>query len=68
MRQRPVTPDEVVPPPCAIAPAFMHVFGPRLLLADIDRIVGLEVGADDYIAKPFNPRESLARLKSVLRR
>ncbi|WP_428773875.1 response regulator [Vibrio sp.] len=35
---------------------------------DIDRIVGLEVGADDYIAKPFNPRELLARIKSVLRR
>lgn len=35
---------------------------------EIDRIVGLEVGADDYIAKPFNPRELLARIKSVLRR
>ncbi|WP_456294752.1 response regulator [Vibrio sp. AK197] len=35
---------------------------------DIDRIIGLEVGADDYIAKPFNPRELLARIKSVLRR
>jgi len=35
---------------------------------DIDRIVGLEMGADDYIAKPFNPRELLARIKSVLRR
>lgn len=34
----------------------------------MDRIVGLEVGADDYIAKPFNPRELWARLKSVLRR
>jgi len=34
----------------------------------IDRIVGLEVGADDYIAKPFEPRELLARIKSVLRR
>ena len=34
----------------------------------IDRIVGLEVGADDYIAKPFDPRELRARLKSVLRR
>jgi two-component system OmpR family response regulator len=36
--------------------------------ADIDRIVGLEVGADDYLPKPFNPRELLARVKSVLRR
>jgi two-component system, OmpR family, response regulator CpxR len=35
---------------------------------DIDRIVGLELGADDYLAKPFNPRELLARMKSVLRR
>ena len=35
---------------------------------DVDRIVGLEVGADDYIAKPFNLREVLARVKSVLRR
>ncbi len=34
----------------------------------VDRIVGLEVGADDYIAKPFDPRELLARLKSVMRR
>ena len=34
----------------------------------IDRIVGLEVGADDYIAKPFDPRELRARLKSVMRR
>ena len=35
---------------------------------DIDRVVGLEMGADDYISKPFNPRELLARLKAVLRR
>ena len=34
----------------------------------VDRIVGLEVGADDYIPKPFDPRELLARIKSVLRR
>jgi len=34
----------------------------------VDRVVGLEVGADDYVAKPFDPRELLARLKSVLRR
>ena len=34
----------------------------------IDRVVGLELGADDYVAKPFDPRELLARLKSVLRR
>ncbi|MGJ3261152.1 MAG: response regulator [Rhodospirillales bacterium] len=35
---------------------------------DTDRIVGLEVGADDYVTKPFNPRELLARIKAVLRR
>jgi two-component system phosphate regulon response regulator OmpR len=35
---------------------------------DVDRIVGLEVGADDYLPKPFNPRELLARVNAVLRR
>jgi DNA-binding response OmpR family regulator len=35
---------------------------------DVDRIVGLELGADDYLPKPFNPRELLARLRAVLRR
>ena len=35
---------------------------------EVDRIVGLEVGADDYLAKPFNPRELLARINAVLRR
>jgi len=35
---------------------------------DTDRIVGLELGADDYVVKPFNPRELLARIKAVLRR
>ncbi|WP_027707138.1 response regulator [Zooshikella ganghwensis] len=35
---------------------------------DADRIVGLEMGADDYMAKPFNPRELLARIKAILRR
>src|SRR5262249_3309862 len=35
---------------------------------DVDRIVGLELGADDYLAKPFNPRELLGRIKAVLRR
>lgn len=36
--------------------------------ADVDRIVGLELGADDYLAKPFNPRELIARVRAVLRR
>jgi len=35
---------------------------------DVDRILGLEIGADDYLAKPFNPRELLARIHAVLRR
>jgi len=35
---------------------------------DIDRIIGLETGADDYLAKPFSPRELVARMKSILRR
>ncbi len=35
---------------------------------DMDRIIGLEVGADDYLPKPFNPRELLARIRAVLRR
>lgn len=38
------------------------------LAGDVDRIVGLELGADDYIAKPCNPRELLARIRAVLRR
>lgn len=47
--------------------------GPAVILhsvlsEDIDRIVGLEMGADDYVAKPANPRELLARIRSVLRR
>lgn len=35
---------------------------------EVDRIIGLEIGADDYLAKPFNPRELLARVRNVLRR
>lgn len=38
------------------------------LAEEVDRIVGLEVGADDYLGKPFNPRELIARIRSVLRR
>src|SRR6202171_5470321 len=45
---------------------------PVLLLTargeDVDRIVGLEIGADDYLPKPFNPRELVARVKAILRR
>src|ERR1022692_2127122 len=45
---------------------------PVLLLTargeDVDRIVGLEIGADDYLAKPFNPRELAARIRAILRR
>src|SRR5690606_18948816 len=35
---------------------------------DVDKIIGLELGADDYVAKPFNPRELVARIRAVLRR
>src|SRR4030042_4769054 len=46
--------------------------GPVILLTakddDIDKILGLELGADDYLTKPFNPRELIARIKAVLRR
>lgn len=38
------------------------------LSEDVDRIVGLELGADDYLGKPFNPRELVARIKAVMRR
>ncbi|WP_138473429.1 response regulator [Poseidonocella sp. HB161398] len=38
------------------------------LKEDVDRIIGLEIGADDYLGKPFNPRELVARIKAVLRR
>ncbi|GEK70846.1 DNA-binding response regulator [Paracoccus denitrificans] len=38
------------------------------LKEDVDRIIGLELGADDYLGKPFNPRELVARIKAVLRR
>ena len=55
---------------CRRARAFAQV--PILMLTargdDMDRIVGLEIGADDYLPKPFNPRELLARLAAVLRR
>jgi DNA-binding response OmpR family regulator len=37
-------------------------------LDEVDRIIGLELGADDYVAKPFSPRELLARIRAVLRR
>ena len=40
----------------------------QLIRDETDRIVGLEVGADDYLPKPFNPRELLARIKAILRR
>ncbi|MDI1351845.1 MAG: response regulator transcription factor [bacterium] len=49
-----------------------HIETPVLMLtargADIDRIVGLEIGADDYLPKPCNPRELVARLRAILRR
>ena len=50
----------------------MHSKVPVIMLTargeDVDRIVGLEIGADDYLAKPFNPRELAARIRAILRR
>ncbi|KAA0576134.1 response regulator [Azospirillum sp. B21] len=54
------------------APGSVHRDLPIIMLTamsdDADRISGLEIGADDYVLKPFNPRELLARIKAVLRR
>jgi DNA-binding response OmpR family regulator len=50
----------------------MHSPVPVLILTargeDVDRILGLEIGADDYLPKPFNPRELIARIRAILRR
>jgi len=55
---------------CRSLRALSHV--PVIMLTansdEMDRIIGLEMGADDYLAKPFNPRELLARIKAILRR
>ncbi len=57
---------------CRTLRAGKHRAVPVVLLTarddETDRIVGLEMGADDYVAKPFSPRELLARIKSVIRR
>ena len=57
----------------SVCAAAERAGGPPILMLtaladDTDRIVGLEIGADDYLAKPFNPRELLARVKAILRR
>ena len=56
----------------AMTPATHGVEVPMLFLTarsdEIDRVVGLELGADDYIAKPFSPRELVARVRTILRR
>jgi two-component system phosphate regulon response regulator OmpR len=57
----------------SIAKRIRAAGGPPIIILsaqgdDVDRIVGLEVGADDYVGKPFNPRELLARIRAVLRR
>jgi two-component system OmpR family response regulator len=49
-------------------PAFAPVIMLTAKVDEIDRIIGLEMGADDYLSKPFNPRELLARIKGILRR
>lgn len=57
---------------CRNLRAGPHAALPVIMLTamgeETDRIIGLEMGADDYLAKPFNPRELLARIKAVLRR
>ncbi len=51
-----------------VAPASPPIIMLTAINEEMDRIVGLEMGADDYLAKPFNPRELLARIRAVLRR
>ncbi len=57
---------------CRRLRAGSHAEVPILMLTarddDIDKIIGLEMGADDYMTKPFNPREMVARVKAILRR
>jgi two-component system alkaline phosphatase synthesis response regulator PhoP len=57
---------------CTKIKASQHRDIPILMLTarddDVDKIVGLEIGADDYVTKPFNPREVVARVKAILRR
>jgi len=57
---------------CRRVRAGPHADLPILMLTarddDVDKIVGLELGADDYVTKPFNPREIVARVKAILRR
>lgn len=50
------------------APIYPPVILLTAMADETDRIIGLEVGADDYLCKPFNPRELVARIKSVIRR
>ncbi|WP_394701515.1 response regulator [uncultured Roseibium sp.] len=57
----------------SVARRLSAASGPPILMLsalgeDTDRIIGLEIGADDYLVKPFNPRELLARVKAILRR
>ncbi len=53
-------------------PGSPEEFGPVIFISakgsEVDRVVGLELGADDYLAKPFGTRELVARIRAVLRR
>ena len=54
--------------PCARTRRDLRIILLTALKEDVDRIIGLEIGADDYLGKPFNPRELVARIRAVLRR
>ena len=52
---------------CGSAESYIPIIMLTSRTDDVDKIVGLELGADDYVTKPFNARELIARIRSVLR-
>ena len=55
-------------PPVTGAPSALPVLFLTARSEEVDRLLGLEIGADDYVAKPFSPREVCARVRTLLRR